>query len=1023
MTKEKKYKDTKIVLLGAGLPFKGQDHSGLKYSGSNSNLVILDWIISSVINISPDISFVGGYQLEKIKEKYPELKFIKNNKWKDTKSSFSFLKTDLDVSNDYLVSYVDIVYRNSLPINLMNSNSDITIAVDSKWLQRYTDRDAQDILATEKVCIAQDIVTRLGKDINLSDVSAEFVGVVKFSKDVIKYIKEQSKSFQDLFRLSNLSELVEHLRTKGFSISAVDTYGDWAELNNPRDISQFVLGTKAETLYRLKDLVKKSKILDQYTFTVSQWKSNPEMTLAEIAKSMKKKKIIIRSSALSEDTFDTANAGAFESILDVDSTKASEMITSINEVIESYPDDNDLNQILVQPMIKNVEGSGVIFTRTLERGSPYYVINYDDVSKSTESVTSGSTVNFKTFKIRRNESFSKGLPIAIINLLSSVKEIENLFSHDRLDIEFAINNKNQVNILQVRPIAVSHDFNNVQDETVDKAIKSAKKYFVDLQINSHSTVGDKAFFGSMPDWNPAEIIGTRPNRLASDLYNHQIMSNSWAIQRHEYGYRDVRLHGLMKFFCGQPYVDIRASFNSFIPKNLDAKISKKFVNFYMEYLRKHPEFHDKVEFEVVPTCFSFSFHESKEKFLTEGNFSSNEISALEEELKQITKNAINGNIHNAGSDISFLKDRCKLINKSNINNLTKAIYLIEDSRSYGTVAFSHYARDGFVAATILKSAVKTGIISQIAMDEFMNSIRSVTHDLTEDAGKVKSGKLEWKKFVEKYGHLRPDTYNITSDCYSSDPKFFLEPIVKKYVKVDHNKAFENWEKEKHNLFNSLKSEDICDNSEIIENFLIESIEGREYAKFIFTRNLSNAIELLASFGQEMGLSRQELSKLPLDIFFEFNKCRDVTKFKNITNYLLEEESLQSQITASIELPPLIFSTSDFDHFILPKTLGNFIGEKKLISEIVCIDSSDKKVNLNGKIVMIEKADPGYDWIFGRNISGLITKYGGANSHMAIRSAEFGLPAVIGIGEQLYNDLKNSQILEIDCSNNTLRKVR
>ena len=73
--------------------------------------------------------------------------------------------------------------------------------------------------------------------------------------------------------------------------------------------------------------------------------------------------------------------------------------------------------------------------------------------------------------------------------------------------------------------------------------------------------------------------------------------------------------------------------------------------------------------------------------------------------------------------------------------------------------------------------------------------------------------------------------------------------------------------------------------------------------------------------------------------------------------------------------------------------------------------------------MIEKADPGYDWIFGRNISGLITKYGGANSHMAIRSAEFGLPAVIGIGEQLYNDLKNSQILEIDCSNNTLRKVR
>ena len=204
----------------------------------------------------------------------------------------------------------------------------------------------------------------------------------------------------------------------------------------------------------------------------------------------------------------------------------------------------------------------------------------------------------------------------------------------------------------------------------------------------------------------------------------------------------------------------------------------------------------------------------------------------------IAKNAINGNIHNAGSDISFLKDRCKLINKSNINNLTKAIYLIEDSRSYGTVAFSHYARDGFVAATILKSAVKTGIISQIAMDEFMNSIRSVTHDLTEDAGKVKSGKLEWKKFVEKYGHLRPDTYNITSDCYSSDPKFFLEPIVKKYVKVDHNKAFENWEKEKHNLFNSLKSEDICDNSEIIEKLYPSHIGVIQVVQIAFLSGIS-----------------------------------------------------------------------------------------------------------------------------------------------------------------------------------------
>ena len=49
----------------------------------------------------------------------------------------------------------------------------------------------------------------------------------------------------------------------------------------------------------------------------------------------------------------------------------------------------------------------------------------------------------------------------------------------------------------------------------------------------------------------------------------------------------------------------------------------------------------------------------------------------------------------------------------------------------------------------------------------------------------------------------------------------------------------------------------------------------------------------------------------------------------------------------------------------------------------------------GSIVFIRSADPGYDWLFNRGIAGLVTEHGGANSHMAIRAAEFGLPAAIG----------------------------
>ena len=38
------------------------------------------------------------------------------------------------------------------------------------------------------------------------------------------------------------------------------------------------------------------------------------------------------------------------------------------------------DEILVQIMVKNVSMSGVVFTYELNYGSPYFVVNYDDVS-------------------------------------------------------------------------------------------------------------------------------------------------------------------------------------------------------------------------------------------------------------------------------------------------------------------------------------------------------------------------------------------------------------------------------------------------------------------------------------------------------------------------------------------------------------------------------------------------------------------------------------------------------------------
>ena len=74
-------------------------------------------------------------------------------------------------------------------------------------------------------------------------------------------------------------------------------------------------------------------------------------------------------------------------------------------------------------------------------------------------------------------------------------------------------------------------------------------------------------------------------------------------------------------------------------------------------------------------------------------------------------------------------------------------------------------------------------------------------------------------------------------------------------------------------------------------------------------------------------------------------------------------------------------------------------------------------------MFIERADPGYDWLFNHGIKGLITQFGGANSHMAIRAAETGLPAAIGVDKKSYEYLSSSNVIQLDCTHRSIKKIR
>jgi phosphohistidine swiveling domain-containing protein len=117
-------------------------------------------------------------------------------------------------------------------------------------------------------------------------------------------------------------------------------------------------------------------------------------------------------------------------------------------------------------------------------------------------------------------------------------------------------------------------------------------------------------------------------------------------------------------------------------------------------------------------------------------------------------------------------------------------------------------------------------------------------------------------------------------------------------------------------------------------------------------------------------------------------------------------------TLSITLPPLISRPEDVWAFEWPESSPNFITQKHITAPVA---NCTAKASLSGAIICIPNADPGYDWLFAYPIAGLITAWGGANSHMAIRAGELGLPAVIGAGEVLFRRWSGARLLHIDCA--------
>jgi phosphohistidine swiveling domain-containing protein len=769
----------------------------------------------------------------------------------------------------------------------------------------------------------------------------------------------------------------------------------------------FSFGTKAETLARLSGVLRSATVLPLYSFNVELWRRNRRDILSQILdQDWGASTLVVRSSCCTEDKPGYASAGRFLTRLDVKGRQ--QLQEAVDSVILSFCDSSPDNQVLVQPQLLSSLASGVATTRDPCGGGPYRVVNWID-GEDTTAVTAGKP------GIKRWYCLTYARPCPPVSYLARVldllSELENLVPADAFEIEFGVAQDEKVVLFQVRPLPCP--VSSITLRHHKSALASCARQLRSLMQIRPPALGSESAFGIMPDWNPAEMIGVRPRRLALSLYRELITDQVWADARQRYGYRDLRGVPLLVDLCGLPYIDVRASFTSFVPAGVDHPVATRLVESYVSKLRSRPDLHDKVESEISLSSYHFHTPLRASSLVAEGILSRPQASGLVLALHDVTTRIV-GNRGPVQRDLELVGRlaRRKLATVGPPNDpIHRLRALMRLCTRHGTLPFSGLARAAFVAVDLVRSLVEEGVMTDEEGGRLIGSSNQVTAMLRQDFGT-----LSKDRFLEKYGFLRPGTYDIMSPRYDEFPDRYFDWSVHA-VPDTPEIGFALRRAQSHAIRRLLEEHDMrCDTRRLLD-FIRTSVRAREYAKLQFSRVISELLVVVRQVGEWVGFGAEDLSHVPINVLM--NLPADARHTKKLLREAVELGKERHALAASICAPAVLFGPTELTSFSQRCDEPTFITQGRVVAPVADVTAGDM---LDGAIAMITSADPGYDWIFTHRVVGLITAFGGANSHMAVRALELGLPAVIGAGEARFRRWLTADSLELDAASRLVRPI-
>jgi phosphohistidine swiveling domain-containing protein len=759
----------------------------------------------------------------------------------------------------------------------------------------------------------------------------------------------------------------------------------------------------------LAELGSQSFVVDPFVaFSEQDWRQSPSTEVARIADAALGPLLAVRSSAESESIGQTSPPGAFHSELGVPCSDAHAISTAVEAVLRSIDPTTGVRRgVVVQTQVTDVAVAGVATTLDLHR-RPYLTIEFDDSSGRTDRVTSGHQVQRVVLAPGcHGEEWLCAVRRAIEDIGSALQIVD-------LVIEFAIDNDGSLHVFQAwdRGRAAS-----IPADGLARAVGVAERRLALLRQRH----GQDVVLSDMADWNPAEMLGQTPGALDVSLYRTLITNRTWARARQRLGYFDCP-GPLLVEVLGHPYIDVRQSFRSLTPTGLSGPTRSAYVDGCCARLCEEPWLHDKVEHDLLTTYWPLrngaEAVRQRASWLTRP-----QLQELGAELVATTAQMLSS----WEAEISWAQGRARQLGVwrsanavAPFSSLTVDELLdfvnraLRACRSMGTLPFASVARLAFVADGLARELAEAG-----DLDASVSSLwRRVRTPADRFAVDLADEQLSLADLAARYGHLRPHTYNIESLPYGARDGFLAALRESSAFHGAHASGPDDAEPANAALTRYFASLGLRAPEDPLE-LLASAFRSREDHKFQFTAVLSDVLEAIAEMGAHLDLSRSEVRRLSIGRLLAAARGRDHAATQRASRGAAHRSTQQ----VMLQWPDFISARSSMSEVDFIEARPTFIGQQIVDASVCHLNSepADPRV-LDGSIVAIEAADPGFDWIFTQRIAGLVTCYGGSSSHMAIRCHELKLPAAIGCGRTTFQRLVAGTRIMLDCRNGSIVQV-